>query len=149
MGRPGAIGTIRPDRERGCFICPSPRPSTKKSGQMATKQQVERKLNELIRRLDESGGDVRGSLAESLPEPRVIHVIVPDLDAAYWTEMSDGRMGALRKGAPGRADIRVEVAGDDLVDLVDGRKSLFSSYLAGHVKIEASLSDLLRLRKLA
>ena len=45
--------------------------------------------------------------------------------------------------------LRVEVAGDDLVDLVDGRKSLFSSYLAGHVKIEASLSDLLRLRKLA
>jgi hypothetical protein len=58
-------------------------------------------------------------------------------------------MHGLHRGAPGQADIRVRVASDHLVDLVDGKKSLFSSYLGGQVKIEASLSDLLRLRKLA
>jgi hypothetical protein len=79
----------------------------------------------------------------------VIQVVITDLEATYWTKMADGRMGTLRKGDPPQTDIRVKVASDDLVALVDGRKSLFSSYIAGHVKIEADLMDLLRLRKLA
>jgi hypothetical protein len=33
--------------------------------------------------------------------------------------------------------------------LIDGKRSLFSSYLAGRVKVEASIGDLLRLRRLA
>jgi len=116
---------------------------------VATKQQVERKLRELIKRLADSGSHVQGSLAQTLPETRVIEVTVPDLEATYWTEMSSGRMGTLRRGQARDADIRVRVGSDQLVDLVDGRSSLFSSYLTGQVKIEASLSDLLRLRKLA
>jgi hypothetical protein len=116
---------------------------------VATKRQVEQKLRELIARLDEAGSDVHGSLAETLPETRVIEVTTPDLDAVWWTEMFGGRMGPLHKGTPKNADIRVRCASDDLVQLVEGRKSLFSSYLGGHVKIEASFSDLLRLRKLA
>jgi hypothetical protein len=115
---------------------------------VATKQQVERKLRELIKRLETAGGDVHGSLAEALPERRVIHVIVPDLDASWWTEMADGKMRGLHRGVPDRTDIKVRVESDQLVDLVDGRRSMFSSYLAGKVKIEASLNDLLRLRKL-
>jgi hypothetical protein len=115
---------------------------------VATKQQVERKLRELVKRLDQAGGGIHGSLAEALPERRVIHVIVPDLDSSWWTEMSDGRMRGLHRGAPNRTDIKVKVESDQLLDLVDGRKSLFSSYLGGKIKIEASLSDLLRLRKL-
>jgi hypothetical protein len=115
---------------------------------VATKQQVERKLRELIRRLDKAGGDVHGSLAEALPERRILYVIVPDLDASWWTEMAGGKMKGLHRGVPDRTDIKVRVDSDQLVDLMDGRRSLFSSYLAGKVKIEASLSDLLRLRKL-
>jgi hypothetical protein len=42
----------------------------------------------------------------------------------------------------------VSAASDDLVDMIDGNKSLFSSYLSGHIKIQASLSDLLSMRKL-
>jgi hypothetical protein len=116
---------------------------------LATKQEVERKLRELIKRLAESGQDVQGSLSATLPDPRIIEVVLPDLPATYWTEMVSGRMGALHRGAPDHTDIRVRVASEHLVDLVDGRRSLFSSYLSGQVKIEASLSDLLRLRKLA
>jgi hypothetical protein len=116
---------------------------------MATKDQVERKLKELIRRLDDADGDVRGSLAGALPDSRTIEVIIPDLGVSYWTELSGGRMGTLHSGVPREPEIRVHVPSDDLVDLVDGRRSLFSSYLSGQVKIEASFSDLLRLRKLA
>jgi predicted lipid carrier protein YhbT len=116
---------------------------------VATRRQVETKLRELIRRLASAGDDVHGSLSETMPEGRVIEVTVPDLEAAYWTEMREGRMTRLHTGPPGRADIRVRVRSDDLVALVEGRKSIFSSYVGGKVKIEASFSDLLRLRKLA
>jgi hypothetical protein len=117
---------------------------------VATRRQVEGKLRELIGRLDSAGSDVRGSLADTLPDARIVEVVVPDLAASYWTEMTGGRMGRLRHGAPPReAEIRIHVGSDHLVELVDGERSLFSSYLGGQVRIEASLTDLMRLRKLA
>jgi hypothetical protein len=116
---------------------------------LATKRQVEGKLRTLIKRLDEADHGVRGSLADTLPEPKVIELTVPDIEAVYWTELASGGMGELHEGLPNRADIRIRVASDHLVELVDGKHSLFSSYLGGRVKIEASLGDLLRLRKLA
>jgi hypothetical protein len=116
---------------------------------VATQRQVEAKLRELINRLDTADERVRGSLSESLPDAKVLEVHVHDLDAIYWTEMSGGQMGKLTSGPSGRPDIRVQLSSDDLVDLVDGRRSLFSSYLSGHVKIEASLGDLMRLRRFA
>jgi hypothetical protein len=116
---------------------------------LATKRQVELKLRELIGRLESADGSVRGSLATSLPETRVIEVEIPDIGSTYWTELSGGRMGPLHEGTPLQAEIRVRVDSDHLVELVDGKKSLFSSYIGGQVRIEASLTDLLRLRKLA
>ena len=116
---------------------------------MATKREVERKLRELMKRLEDSDSEVRGSLAGALPESRVVEVVLSDLGRSYWTELAGGAMGALHEGVPPNPEIRVRVASDDLVDLVDGRRSLFSACLAGKVKIDASFSDLLRLRKLA
>jgi SCP-2 sterol transfer family protein len=116
---------------------------------VATKRQVETKLRQLIKRLDQANHEVRGSLAESLPETRIIEVVIPDLETSYWTELDGGRMDGLHEGSPRQAEIRVRVSSDHLVELVDGRISLFSAYLAGQVSIDASFSDLLRLRKLA
>ncbi len=116
---------------------------------MATKRQVEAKLRTLIRRLDAADRSVHGELAHTLPDARTISLTVPDLEATYWTEMSGGHLGPLQKGAPPHADIRVSVSSDDLVALVDGRASLFSSYMSGRTKIEASIGDMMRLRKLA
>lgn len=116
---------------------------------MATKTEVAAKLHELIRRLDDAGDGVQDTLAESLPDPKVVEVHIDDLDDRFWTEMAGGRFGDLREGAQADADIKIRLSSDDLVDLVDGNASLFSKVLAGHVRIDASLSDLLRLRKLA
>jgi SCP-2 sterol transfer family len=116
---------------------------------VATKHQVERKLRELIKRLDEAEGGVRGSLAGALPDSRVIEVVLTDLETSYWTELNGGRMGRLHPGSPRDAEIRVHVNSDDLIALVDGRTPLFSAYLSGQVRISASWSDLLRLRRLA
>jgi hypothetical protein len=116
---------------------------------VATKRQVERKLRELMQRLEQSGGQVRTSLAGALPESRVIEVVVSDLGLSYWTELSGGSMDSLHEGTPPHHEIRIRLSSDDVIELVDGRRSLFSAYLAGQVTIEASFSDLLRLRKLA
>jgi hypothetical protein len=115
---------------------------------MATKREVESKLKELISRLSDAQ-DAQGALARTLPDAKVVAVRIPDLDADYWTMMRSGRMDRLHQGLPERADIKIRVASDQLVAIVDGKASLFSAYVSGQVKIEASLSDLLRLRKLA
>jgi predicted lipid carrier protein YhbT len=109
---------------------------------------VAEKLQELIDRLDQADDEVREKLVRSLPRPRVIAIEVSDLQTTYWTELEDGRMDGLHQGPSPDADIRVTARSDDLVAMVDGQKSLFSSYLSGHVRVDASLSDLLALRRL-
>ncbi len=116
---------------------------------MATKRQVERKLRELIQRMDGADAHVRGSLADALPDAKIIELTVADLPATYWAKLSDGRMHDLHVGPADKADIRVRLGSDHLVDLVDGKASLFSSFLTGSIKIDASVWDLLRLRGLA
>ena len=115
---------------------------------MATKRLVESKLRELISRLDRAQ-EGQENLSRALPETKVVEVFVSDLDQSYWTELTGGRMGPLRRGRPQGTDIRVEAESDVLVEMVDGERSIFSSYLGGRVKIEASFADLMRLRKLA
>ena len=116
---------------------------------MATKGQVERSLRQLIRRLNDAGEDVHDSLEDALPEPRIIRVDVTDLGLAYWTVLTGGRMRSLHQGEPETTDIRVQASSDHLVEMIAGNRSLFTTYLAGQVKIEASFSDLMRLRRLA
>jgi predicted lipid carrier protein YhbT len=114
---------------------------------MASRDEVQQRLEELIARLAASDRGAR-SLAETLPERRVLTIHVADLDADYWTVLEAGTMEGLREGTPDGADIRIRAPSDALVDLIDGKGSLFSAYLSGKVRIDASMSDLLRLRKL-
>ncbi len=115
---------------------------------MATQKQVESKLRQLIGRLDKADEGVRDKLTRALPNPRIVQIEVSDIDAAYWTELGGGHLGDLHPGRAPDPDIRMTSSSDDLVAMVDGTKSLFSSYLAGHVKVQASISDLLALRRM-
>jgi hypothetical protein len=47
-----------------------------------------------------------------------------------------------------KADIRLTMTSDDLVELTDGQLHFGSAWASGRVKLEAGLRDLLRLRKL-
>ncbi len=115
---------------------------------MATKRQVESKLRELIGRLDQTQEGVT-ALSQALPEPKVIQVYVSDLQQSYWAELKSGRMDGLHAGTPDRSDMRLEASSDDLVDMIDGRRSMLSSYVSGRIRIDASFSDMMRLRRLA
>lgn len=115
---------------------------------MASLEDVERKLEELLGRLDGTDEAITGSLRESLPEGRVLTVHVTDLDAHYWAEFADGTMGALRPGTREDAHVRVAVGSDDLVALVDRRAPLLPAFLSGRIRVQASFSDLMLMKKL-
>jgi SCP-2 sterol transfer family len=116
---------------------------------VATRKEVEAKLRELIRRLDQAGYEPQRQLAKALPQSRIIQIEVPDVDGRYWTELAGGKLKAVHAGAAkDGSDIRVTAASDHLIAMIDGNKNLFTSYLAGHIRVRASLSDLAALRKL-
>ena len=116
---------------------------------MATRKRVETKLKEMIARLEGSGEDVHANLARALPDERTVAIEVTDLDCTYWSRLSGGRMSPLRPGAPDDANITLRASSDDLVAMIDGELGLLKSYLSGRVRIDASFSDLLALRKMA
>jgi len=113
------------------------------------KKQVEAKLQEMMGRLDGAPADARANLAKALPDPRTIQIDVTDLDTSYWTQLVGGRMTELREGTAEDVDIKMRASSDDLIAMIDGELGLLKSYLSGRIRIEASLSDLLALRKLA
>lgn len=115
---------------------------------MASLSEVEGKLEELRARLDASDEGAR-ALGDSLPEARVLSLHLTDLGADFWTELQEGRMGPIHPGVPDEAHIRIRATSDDFVKVIDGTVGgLFSAYLGGRLRVDASLSDLLRLRKL-
>ncbi len=115
---------------------------------MASAKQVEEELQTLVDRLASADPRVHAELHRTLGGSRIVVIDVPDLRATYWSELAGGVMGPVQHGEPTRADIRITADSDDLIAMIDGTKPLFSSYLAGHVKVQASVSDLLALRKL-
>jgi len=117
---------------------------------MATKSQVKKKIQELIGRLDGADQKWHDNLARALPGNKTIQIDVTDLELSYWTKLAGGHMGPLREGeADDKVDIRLRAKSDDLVAMVDGELGFMSSFLSGRVRVDAPLSDLLALRKLA
>lgn len=114
---------------------------------MASKEEVEGRLDTLIDRLAENDEAAR-ALGRSLPEPRILTLHVTDLDLTYWTELRGGILGTLTEGQPKESHIKIATSSDDLVSLIEGGQSFFSAYVAGRVRIDASFADLLKLRKL-
>jgi predicted lipid carrier protein YhbT len=115
---------------------------------VASAEQVERELQVLVDRLARADPKVHAELDRTLGGSRLVVMEVPDLRTTFWSELAGGKMGPVQQGEPPRADIRITADSDDLIAMMEGTKPLFSSYLAGHVKVQASVTDLLALRKL-
>ena len=115
---------------------------------MASADQLEAELQRLVDRLSAADPKVHAELDRTLAGPRMIQMDVPDIRTSFWSELAGGRMGDVHRGSAERVDIRITADSDDLIAMIQGTKPLFSSYLAGHVKVQASVSDLLALRRL-
>lgn len=92
-------------------------------------------------------GDVRAATAME----RTVSCRITDLDVTFTGRMTGGRIEVddVRPGPPAeKAQLRLTMAGDDLVALVAGELNFAQAWAAGRVKLEAGFRDLLSLRKL-
>jgi hypothetical protein len=97
-----------------------------------------------------------GRLSELSPADRdqyfgnqSISVTIPDLGVTFATNLGAGD-DPVREVGPGEppADIRLTADSDEVVSLAESPMNIARAWMAGRVKIEASMKDLFRLRKL-
>ena len=102
-------------------------------------------LQKLAGRLSELSADKR----EDYFGNRSMSVTIPDLGVTYVTTLGTGN-DPVREVGPGEppADIRVTADSDEVVALAESPMNIARSWVAGRVKIEASMKDLFRLRRL-
>lgn len=94
------------------------------------------------------------ALAGASPDPasipdRTILCVVPDLKTAFMAHMKKARLNGLKQVEPGaKADVKITARSDDLIGLIEGRTNVGFAFLTGKVRVDASASDLMLLRRL-
>ncbi|MEV5887284.1 sterol-binding protein [Streptomyces sp. NPDC052020] len=114
---------------------------------MATIEECRAALGRLSDNMQNTEGDVR----EAAALDRSVSCHIKDLDVTFAGRLVDGRIEVddTFRGPPrDKAQIRLALAGDDLLALVDGELNFAKAWGSGRVKLEAGLRDLFRLRKL-
>ncbi|GAA3239977.1 sterol-binding protein [Streptomyces sp. XM83C] len=104
-----------------------------------------------LEKLSDSMGRAEGDVREAAALDRSVSCHITDLDVTFVGRMTDGRIrvDGTVPGLPSeRAQIRLAMAGDDLVALVAGELHFAKAWGSGRVRLEAGLRDLFRLRKL-
>ncbi len=98
-----------------------------------------------------------GRISEMDPADREAHLVdreischVTDLGVTFRTQLGRGGASPVweANGSDGAAQVRFTTNSDDLVALAADPGSFGRAWLTGKLKIEASIFDLLRLRKL-
>lgn len=112
---------------------------------MATAEECRTALQKLAGRLSELSSDER----EQYFGNRTISVTVPDLNVTYVTVLGGGA-DPVREAVPGErpADIRMTAKSDEVLALAEQPMNIARAWMSGRVKIEASMKDLFRLRRL-
>ncbi len=91
------------------------------------------------------------------PEHRAAHLVdravsceVRDLGVTFITQLTPDGAGPVTElnGSGARAQVRFSTRSDDLLAIADDPGSFARAWLTGRVRVEASVFDLLRLRKL-
>lgn len=109
---------------------------------LATENEVEQVLADLVARL----GRVDPATRAMLPGRRTIEARCPDLDLVVHAEWNGGHIQILDGGLDRRADIRISVRSDDLVAMANGELPFARAYASNRIRVDASMTDLLRLR---
>jgi predicted lipid carrier protein YhbT len=113
---------------------------------MATAEECRQALESLTGRLaDLDAADRAAHLAD-----RVISCKVDDLGVTFVTRLGpDGASPVtVANGSDGPAQVRFTTKSDDLIAIAKDPGSIGRAWLSGRLKVEASITDLLRLRKL-
>ncbi len=109
---------------------------------MASIDEVEQVLAELLTRLE----TIDESSRALLPSARVIEARCPDLDLVRFARWQRGTITLLDDVPPRRPDIRISVRSDDLLAIASGELPFARAFAANKIRLDASMTDLLRLR---
>lgn len=109
---------------------------------MATVDEVEETLARLATRFERLDQSYKGLL----PNSRTIEAVFSDLDRIYHASWRRGELSDIRSGPADDADIRVSLSSDDLIAMVDGELRFRRAWSSNRLRIEASMTDLIRLR---
>jgi len=113
---------------------------------MATAEECRTALEALAGRLSEVDPQKRASVLAD----RSLSCTVTDLGATFVTKLGPDGAGPVTETAPGDppAQVRFSTTSDELLAVAGDPGRFVRSWLTGRVKVQASLGDLLRLRKL-
>lgn len=109
---------------------------------VASTEDVDTILDDLLHRLTDLDPNTRALL----PARRTIEARCPDLGLVRHAEWRDGALVVLDEPPRGRCDIRISLASDDLLAMHRGDLTFSRAYAVGRVRLDASVTDLLRLR---
>jgi predicted lipid carrier protein YhbT len=111
---------------------------------MATVEECRAALEQLADRMATNAAETGAKL--DLDRPLACRI--PDLGVAFHGRLTGGQLVDLADGDDPKAKVKLTASSDDLVALVHGKLNLASAWANGRVKIDASLLDLMKLRKL-
>jgi SCP-2 sterol transfer family protein len=109
---------------------------------LATQDEVESTLSELIGRFE----DLDPAYRVLLPSRRTVEVTFPDLGATYHAQWRDGALSELTDGPAQAPHVRIECDSDDLIAMARKELTFRRAFMTNRVRVEASMTDLLRLR---
>ena len=113
---------------------------------MATAEECQQAFEKLIGRLSELNPEDRDTFFSG----RSFSCQVPDLNVTYVTRFGPSGADPVHLAQPGepRADVRLTASSDTVVELSGNVSAFPRAWITGKVKVQASMRDLLRLRKL-
>ncbi|MCW2909838.1 MAG: sterol-binding protein [Actinomycetia bacterium] len=113
---------------------------------MATAEECRTALEALAGRLAEIDPQKRAAILAD----RSLSCTVTDLGITFVTKLGPDGPGPVTEAGPDDppAQVRFSASGDELLAVAGDPKRFARSWLTGRVKVGASLTDLLRLRKL-
>ena len=112
---------------------------------MTSAQECRAALQKLAGRLSELSPAERDQYFSN----RTISVTIPDLGVTFVSVLGSGD-DPVHEAAPGDppADIRLTAKSDEVVALAEQPMNIARAWITGRIKIEASMKDLFRLRRL-
>lgn len=113
---------------------------------MATAEECRKALEGLTARISGMSADDRAAFLAD----RTLSCEIPDLGVTFMTRLGpDGADPVREAGAgDGAAQVRFAANSDVVVSIADDPGSFARAWLTGRLKVQASVLDLLRLRKL-
>jgi SCP-2 sterol transfer family len=146
-----AAGILVPQGDGGCQLLYPPAEryrsdADKSEARMATAEECREALHALTSRLGEMPQQDRSNFFSN----RSFSCHVTDLGVTFVTRITDTGAEPVKEAAPDEppADIRLAGNSDDVVSLAATPANIARMWMAGRVKIQASIRDLLALRRL-